>query len=259
MDKIVTEIEPTPRRVFQFTLRGLMMFVTAWCLLLGLLVTFGSETSVAFLGFVFSMGLIACILVLTYLFEPTFLWFVNKSPVIVTPLAYFFLTLAFHLFGGIISRPFPVRQVRDVFGSRLNVSLSAALQCAVVMLVVAAIHTAYTAWNGKPSEDDRLYCPRLVGLRAALSRRGPRAVLVVGFLLLFGEYCGTVVQWYGIVHRPHGSLYWPEQAFLTCMVGWAILWIADASARPKCATLWPAIAFLASTLCLIDVGGFIVE
>jgi len=101
------------------------------------------------------------------------------------------------------------------------------------------------------SEYDLAFYPTLLGLRRALGVRRARIVLVAGALLVagYGAHVG-VVLWSASFH-PCGLMYPPRLVFAICAAPWAVLWVGDCLARPRCGTKLAASGYSALALSAI--------
>ena len=104
---------------------------------------------------------------------------------------------------------------------------------AVAMAVLVTVDV-FTQYQCRDAVKDFAYYPRIAGIVKSLSLGEGRLVLMVGFLMLFGNYATTAVE----VWKAHGPILPLEIAFKTCVVGWAFLWIADCLSRPRRISVW---------------------
>ena len=235
-------------------LRGLFFASGTCAALLGLAIAIPQEATAYLLGFVYSCIVIAVAVVLVWPADTI----LRRMPLLAAFPAllaiYFVLVSAFCLFGGAIEQVHLLFAGGNWLARRAGESALWGAHFAVVMGVLITLDVTMQV-RRRDCGKDIAYYPRVGGLGKSLSLVQGRLVLIVGFLVLFGSYAvGAVGEW-----EARGTIRPPELAFATCVLGWAVLWIADCASRPNRRAVWVAIAFLLYSMLVLPSTAIVRE
>jgi hypothetical protein len=177
-----------------------------------------------------------------------------------TPVGYFALTFAFHVLGGAIDQPHPLYVKGNWLSHRLEQSPDVALSFAILMAILVPLDLGLQSLYRPGMPKDVAFGPRLFQLRSWITRSPAPLIVTVGFLLLAGYYTTTVLEvWREEIGA--GGLVWPgERVFVSCLLAWGILWVADCTARPHHGTLVALVGYLfVGLLLLTQLGSRIIR
>jgi len=241
-------------RRYQYTLRGFLLFSGICAGVLALAITVPQEATPYLLGFVYSFLMIMAAVVLTWPADSLLHRMPLAASIPAMLAGYFLLMSAFYLFGGAIEQSHLVFAGGNWVARRARESVLWGAHFVVVMALLTTVD-AVMQFRRRDGIKDFAYYPRVAGLVKSLSLVQGRLVLIVGFLVLFGAYVMTAVEEWGA----RVQILPTEVAFGTCVLGWAVLWIADCLSRPRRSTVWVAIAFLLYGLLALPAGVIVRE
>jgi hypothetical protein len=164
---------------------------------------------------------------------------------------YFALSAAFHFAGGAIDQPHPIYAEGNWITHRMPELLhwSEAIGIVMFILVSADIAVQHVVHKGKMK--DLAYFPRFQRICEFLKPDGSRWILICGaaFLALYwGQSVIEVWRWEQI---NSGWVWPPERFFVTCLLIWGLVWIADCLSRPRSTTIVAAVGFSVFTLIFV--------
>lgn len=175
-----------------------------------------------------------------------------KAPLI--SLWYFVIVFSFYIFAGAVDQP----HIRGWLLRRSRDGALVALTCGIAMLLFIGIDLAIQS-RRSGVDADVAYYPRLSTVLQTLSYPRYRMALALGALLLIWYFAKTSVKIWR-AHNEAGGLIWPpERLFTCCVVAWGVLWIVGCFGRPRRASMWVAIAFLACCLLAAPERSFVRE
>jgi hypothetical protein len=226
---------------YQYTMGGLLGLAAICAALMGLATSIPREWHDCFVGFLYSCGLLAVATSFASAADLVIRRLPRWAAVPVVVVGYYELAYAFNFFGNKIDR-IPAF-VWTEHRSHDSMMVSATFM-AGGLAVLALIDCLIQVRRGEGFKDVSYY-PRISGLINCLSSTKGLLVLAIGFAVVFYAYATTAIQM-ASAGTPIGLFGSP--AMQTCLTGWAILWIADCTGRPRRDTLWVAIAFFFFTM-----------
>jgi hypothetical protein len=249
--------KPVVRRLrwYQFSLRSLLIFVTLFAVALALVTTFGIELISGFSGLVLS-GVLVLLLALALV---PIDWAISRLPYwttfILTPALYGGLVFAFYVFGEAIDQPHP----DFLDGSNwLTHGMASGGQWILPIMAGMFFLISIDAAMQKSRPRDRQYYPRLLSVWRGLPSLSVRWILMIGGLLIVGNYADSVIAVFSAHQGPGGWVWPPKRVFAACHFLWGLMWVADGASRPSRGTMVAAIGYLFMTL-LLPSGGVMRE
>jgi hypothetical protein len=122
-------------------------------------------------------------------------------------------------------------------------------------LVVLITIDLILQFRQKDKVKDFMYYPNVITLLKSASNIRSRMVIIIGFMLLFGNYTIIAVD----VWRARSQILPLEISFKTCIWGWCVLWIADCLCRPRHISVWIAIGFLLFSIFVLPYSNIVRE